>query len=55
MTDGDKIAAATMAAEASRQKSGLVPQGMRAGYDIAGSILSYYQHFLQEMQKLPKS
>jgi len=52
MDDGSKVAAAILAAEASRQKRALVPEIIRdKGYNISGEILAYYRHFLAEIEK----
>ncbi len=50
MTDGDKIAAATLACEASRQAVELTGTTTR-GRDITGSILTLYWHFLQQIAR----
>ena len=57
MTDGDKIAAAILAAEASRQRVDLDTAGkpaqigavFRGGRDISGEIWAYYQEFIRRM------
>ena len=52
MDDGSKIAVATLAAMAARQKQALKPASApQPGYDIAGELLSYYQHFLKDIDK----
>jgi hypothetical protein len=51
MTDGDKIAAALLAAEASRQQQALRPSAAQQGYDIQAGILAYYRHFLTVVMK----
>lgn len=52
MTDATKIAAATLAAEASRQAQALrVPVAQQGGRDIAGELLNYYRHFAREIEK----
>jgi hypothetical protein len=54
MSDGDKIAAATMAVEAARQKAELTKSA--GGYDIAGEIWTYYGYFLKKLSATaPKS
>jgi hypothetical protein len=54
MTDGDKIAAATLAAEAAKQKVKLTQDtGPKQGYNIGGELLTYYRYFLAELTKAP--
>jgi len=52
MDDGPKVAAAILAAEASRQRQAL-KQGAfaKVGYDISAELLDYYWHFLNETRK----
>ena len=47
--DEDKVAAAILAAEASRQKEALIPSN--GGKDIPGELLKYYEHFLGKISK----
>ena len=52
MDDGSKTAAATQAAKGARQKQALKPaSASQPGYDIAGELQSYYQHFLKDVDK----
>lgn len=53
LSDGSQVAAAIMAAEASRQKQALKPpSAMQTGQDITGDILTYYRYFLGEIEKI---
>lgn len=51
MASEDKTAAAILAAEASRQKLEVIPEKLRVGHDISGQLLTYYRHFLKELEK----
>lgn len=52
MDDGDKIAAATLAAVAAQQKQELKPSSQRqTQYDITGELLNFYQYFLAAIRK----
>ena len=52
MNDGSKVAAATLAAEAARQKQAMKTASMTlTGHDIAGELLTYYRYFLKEIDK----
>lgn len=51
-SDGTKIAASIMAAEASRQQQALKTGAAGGqGYDIAGGIFGYYVSFLAKIVK----
>jgi hypothetical protein len=54
MNDGTKIAAATLAVEAAKQKLEMNRPSRPGGYDIAGELLTYYRHFLQEVGSDPQ-
>lgn len=48
----EKVVAAILAAEASRQKQAQkTPSKLQEGYDIAGELLTYYRHFLKEVDR----
>jgi hypothetical protein len=50
MTDSSKIAAAIMAAEASRQKQAMkAPSQRDQVYDISGEILDFYRQFVRKI------
>jgi len=54
MTDGSKMAAATLAAEASRQQQELNQSAVGRpvqGRDISGDLLKLYRYFLTEIEK----
>jgi hypothetical protein len=52
MHDRSKIAAATLAVEGARQKQALkAASASQQGYDIAGELLSYYRHFLKDIDR----
>lgn len=47
-----RVAAAILAAEASRQKQALKPGSTQQnGYDISGELLGYFRYFLVEIEK----
>jgi hypothetical protein len=54
MTEGDKIAAAILACEASRQQQEMVKAGPgrpTASRDVAAELWSYFQHFLDRLAR----
>jgi hypothetical protein len=51
MDDGSKIAAAILAAEASRAYWTLNPPNPNTQYNINGSLLGHYRSFLAEIRK----
>lgn len=54
MNDGAKIAAATLAVEAAKQKLEMNRPSTPGGYDIVGELLTYYRYFLQEVARDPQ-
>jgi len=54
MTEGDKIAAAILACEASRQQQEMVKAGPGrplASRDVVAELWSYFEHFLDRLAR----
>jgi hypothetical protein len=52
MDYASRTAAATLAAKAARQRQALkAASASQPGYDIVGELLSYYRHFLKDIDK----
>lgn len=49
MDDSDKVAAAILAAEASRQKLQITQS--QGGHNIPGEIMTFYRYFLAQLSK----
>lgn len=54
--DGDKIAAAILAVEASRQMQVLNPQlAQRAGFNVFSELLNHYRSILAQLESAARS